>query len=66
MNKDDAIKDLAEAEVVELEDQDLNSVAGGGPNTNCGCDGYSFSGESGAENNNCGCSGGGAGELDMM
>lgn len=44
-------------EVTELDDVDLDDVAGGGPNGNCGCGGYTFSGEAGAPNDNCGCPG---------
>ena len=33
--EEDAVKELENAEVTELEDKDLEDVAGG--NTNCGC-----------------------------
>jgi len=46
-----------EFNVTELDDKELETVAGGGPNGNCGCGGYSFSGEEGAANGYCGCPG---------
>ncbi|HVR99488.1 MAG TPA: hypothetical protein VMW27_22890 [Thermoanaerobaculia bacterium] len=52
---DDLQKALGDIEVTELDDGDLESATGGGPNTNCGCGGHPFSGEPGAPNNNCGC-----------
>ena len=51
----DLEKTLGDFEVTELDDKDLESATGGGPNTDCGCGGYSFSGEPGAANSNCGC-----------
>lgn len=59
MSQEDAIKKLGEAEVVELDDQSLEDVAGGREmfegdnNENCGCGGEPDSGGSG--NTNCGC-----------
>jgi len=41
---EDAVRELENAEVTELDDQDLEDVAGGLGDTNCGCG-----------DTNCGC-----------
>lgn len=51
---EDLIKKLEDAEAVELDDQDLDSVAGGLGDCNCGCDGGS-SFEAAIGDCNCGC-----------
>jgi hypothetical protein len=61
--RDDVIKNLDNVEVTELDDKDLEDVAGGvnlansavdaGSNENCGCGGRDFTG--GSANTNCGC-----------
>lgn len=59
---EELVKDLEDFEISELDDKDLEEVAGGsippieeegGGNTNCGCGGRDFTGGSG--NTNCGC-----------
>lgn len=58
---DDLVKGLEDLEITELDDRDLEDVSGGsreidgdgGGNTNCGCNGGTFTGGSG--NENCGC-----------
>lgn len=63
-NKDELVKGLDDIEITELDDKDLEDVSGGttriddggdggGGNTNCGCNGQTFTGGSG--NENCGC-----------
>ena len=56
---DQHLEDLGDLEATELNDSDLESVAGGRElapgdnNENCGCNGQPDSG--GSNNNNCGC-----------
>lgn len=62
---EDLANDLKDLEVTELDDKDLEGTAGGanriddvvsaGPNTNCGCGGFEFTGVAGEQNINCGC-----------
>lgn len=62
---EDLATELDSFEVSELDDKDLEQVAGGSiappTNTNCGCP-PPFSGVDGSNNNNCGCTGKGTAE----
>ena len=52
---EDLIKKLKDAEAVELDDNDLDAVAGGAGDCNCTCGGSEFEAQLAAGDCNCGC-----------
>jgi hypothetical protein len=60
---EEVVRSLGDFEVTELDDQDLDAVAGGVTNGNCSCPGNTNP-PTGFDNGNCSCAAPGGTELE--